>query len=95
MDIIDMLVCAPLPSFGMLLVELITRDKPPRDRALYAQPEAFLTFLLGQVGEEVVLAPNPAITCFLDVAVRCVTSPAGRRPTIDSILSNLQWGATA
>jgi hypothetical protein len=72
----------------MLLVELITRDKPPRDRALYAEPAAFMTYLLGQLGEEAVLAPGK--NAILDVAVRCVTLPAGQRPTIDRILLDLQ-----
>lgn len=79
---------ADIFSFGMLLVELITRDKPPRDRALYAEPAAFMTYLLGQLGEEAVLAPGK--NAILDVAVRCVTLPAGQRPTIDRILSDLQ-----
>jgi hypothetical protein len=55
-----------------------------------AEPEAFLTFLLGQLGEDTMLAPNPAVTSFIDIAVRCVTLPAGKRPTADSIAEDLR-----
>ena len=74
----------------MLLVELISRNKPPRDRTILAKPESAQTFLLGQLGEEALLTPNPAVTTFIDIAVRCVTLPAGKRPNIDSIRHDLQ-----
>lgn len=67
----------------MLIVELITRDKPPLERSVLMQTDTCREYLRGKFsGSEVGPIPQKLI----DVAALCLVSNPQERPSIEALL---------